>query len=256
MTARRRKYRVVGRPIPSTSQRDAAGRGARGCFGLPADGPVVLVFGGSLGARTLNELAVDAWGAEGPAVLHVSRRARLRGAARPRLTRRTTASLPFLDDFGAALARRRPRRLARGRIGVGDRGGRQAGDPRAVSRRDRRPPDEERGALRARGRSGRRARRVTLGRVPDARASLLATPSRLAQMGEAMRAAAKPDAAERSRMSSSPSQPLAGRRIWIAGIGGAGMSAYALVAHAWGAEVARLGSRRDAVSRAPRRRST
>jgi UDP-N-acetylmuramate--alanine ligase len=39
-------------------------------------------------------------------------------------------------------------------------------------------------------------------------------------------------------MSSSPSQPLAGRRIWIAGIGGAGMSAYALLAHAWGAEVA------------------
>jgi UDP-N-acetylmuramate--alanine ligase len=39
-------------------------------------------------------------------------------------------------------------------------------------------------------------------------------------------------------MSSSSSQPLAGRRIWIAGIGGAGMSAYALVAYAWGAEVA------------------
>jgi UDP-N-acetylmuramate--alanine ligase len=39
-------------------------------------------------------------------------------------------------------------------------------------------------------------------------------------------------------MSSSLSQPLAGRRIWIAGIGGAGMSAYALVAHAWGAKVA------------------
>jgi UDP-N-acetylmuramate--alanine ligase len=39
-------------------------------------------------------------------------------------------------------------------------------------------------------------------------------------------------------MSSSVSQPLAGRRIWIAGIGGAGMSAYAHVARAWGAEVA------------------
>jgi UDP-N-acetylmuramate--alanine ligase len=39
-------------------------------------------------------------------------------------------------------------------------------------------------------------------------------------------------------MSSSSSQPLAGRRIWIAGIGGAGMSAYAALAHAWGAEVA------------------
>jgi UDP-N-acetylmuramate--alanine ligase len=38
-------------------------------------------------------------------------------------------------------------------------------------------------------------------------------------------------------MSSSPSL-LAGRRIWIAGIGGAGMSGYALLARAWGAEVA------------------
>jgi UDP-N-acetylmuramate--alanine ligase len=39
-------------------------------------------------------------------------------------------------------------------------------------------------------------------------------------------------------MSSSPSQPLIGRRIWLAGIGGAGMSGYGLLAHAWGAEVA------------------
>lgn len=40
-------------------------------------------------------------------------------------------------------------------------------------------------------------------------------------------------------MSSSRSvRPLAGRRIWIAGIGGAGMSGYALLAQAWGAEVA------------------
>jgi len=31
--------------------------------------------------------------------------------------------------------------------------------------------------------------------------------------------------------------PLTGRRIWLVGIGGAGMSAYALVAHAWGAEI-------------------
>jgi UDP-N-acetylmuramate--alanine ligase len=39
-------------------------------------------------------------------------------------------------------------------------------------------------------------------------------------------------------MSLSPSQPLAGRRIWLAGIGGAGMSGYALLARAWGADVA------------------
>jgi UDP-N-acetylmuramate--alanine ligase len=31
--------------------------------------------------------------------------------------------------------------------------------------------------------------------------------------------------------------PLSGRRLWIAGIGGAGMSAYARLAQAWGAEV-------------------
>src|SRR6202795_2329907 len=36
---------------------------------------------------------------------------------------------------------------------------------------------------------------------------------------------------------SSLSAPLEGRRFWIAGIGGAGMSAYAALARAWGAEV-------------------
>ena len=33
------------------------------------------------------------------------------------------------------------------------------------------------------------------------------------------------------------SRPLDGRRLWFAGIGGAGMSAYALLSHAWGADV-------------------
>ena len=33
-------------------------------------------------------------------------------------------------------------------------------------------------------------------------------------------------------------QPLAGRRLWFAGIGGAGLSAYAVIARAWGADVA------------------
>ncbi len=34
-----------------------------------------------------------------------------------------------------------------------------------------------------------------------------------------------------------PAGPLAGRRLWFAGIGGAGLSGYALLAHAWGADV-------------------
>jgi UDP-N-acetylmuramate--alanine ligase len=33
-------------------------------------------------------------------------------------------------------------------------------------------------------------------------------------------------------------RPLAGRRLWLAGIGGAGLSAYAVIADAWGADVA------------------
>src|SRR6476659_6878172 len=62
------KYRVTGRPIPARSRampRDESRR----LFGLPQNGPVLLVFGGSLGARMLNELALDAFGQTGPAVL-------------------------------------------------------------------------------------------------------------------------------------------------------------------------------------------
>ncbi|HEY6031341.1 MAG TPA: glycosyltransferase, partial [Gaiellaceae bacterium] len=55
------KYRVVGRPIPARSrpmERDAARR----LFGLPEDGPVLLVFGALAGARSINELAVETFG--------------------------------------------------------------------------------------------------------------------------------------------------------------------------------------------------
>jgi len=96
------KARVVGRPIPSTSQpvpRDEARRR----FELPPEGPVVLVFGGSLGARTLNEAALAAWGVEGPAVLHLSGE-RDYEELRGRVTRPDYRLLPFVDDFGAALA--------------------------------------------------------------------------------------------------------------------------------------------------------
>src|ERR687886_380345 len=60
------KYRVTGRPIPARS-RATSREEARRVFELPEAGPVLLVFGGSLGARLLNELAIDAFAAEGPA---------------------------------------------------------------------------------------------------------------------------------------------------------------------------------------------
>src|SRR5690349_23402980 len=61
------KYRAVGRPIPAASQAVARDE-ARGRLGVAEDARVVLVFGGSLGARLLNELALDAWAEAGPAV--------------------------------------------------------------------------------------------------------------------------------------------------------------------------------------------
>src|SRR3954464_12045512 len=65
------KYRVTGRPVPARS-RAPAKADARRQFGLPAEGPLLLVLGGSQGARRLNELAVERWGDGGPAVLHLS----------------------------------------------------------------------------------------------------------------------------------------------------------------------------------------
>jgi UDP-N-acetylglucosamine--N-acetylmuramyl-(pentapeptide) pyrophosphoryl-undecaprenol N-acetylglucosamine transferase len=95
------KYRVVGRPIPARSKPTEKGT-ARELFALPAEGPVVLVFGGSQGAQGLNLAAVEAFGAEGPAVLHL---AGLRDyeALAARVGRSDYRLLPFTDDFGAAL---------------------------------------------------------------------------------------------------------------------------------------------------------
>jgi UDP-N-acetylglucosamine--N-acetylmuramyl-(pentapeptide) pyrophosphoryl-undecaprenol N-acetylglucosamine transferase len=68
------RYEVTGRAIPAGTG-DADRAAARERFGLPAEGPCLLVFGGSIGARTINEAALDAFGAEAPcAILHASGR--------------------------------------------------------------------------------------------------------------------------------------------------------------------------------------
>ncbi len=96
------KYRVVGRPIPARS-RPVERTEARKRFELPAEGPVVLVFGGSQGAQRLNEAALEAFGREGPAVLHLAGE-RDYPAIADRVTRKDYRLLPFTDEFGAALA--------------------------------------------------------------------------------------------------------------------------------------------------------
>jgi UDP-N-acetylglucosamine--N-acetylmuramyl-(pentapeptide) pyrophosphoryl-undecaprenol N-acetylglucosamine transferase len=94
------RYRVTGRPIPVRS-RVVPKAEARDRFDLPAAGPVLLVFGGSQGARSLNELAVQELGTAGPAVLHLSGE-RDYESLRGRVGRPDYRLLPFTDDVGAA----------------------------------------------------------------------------------------------------------------------------------------------------------
>jgi UDP-N-acetylglucosamine--N-acetylmuramyl-(pentapeptide) pyrophosphoryl-undecaprenol N-acetylglucosamine transferase len=63
------RYRVTGRPVPATS-RDLDG--ARERLGIGPQETCVLVFGGSLGARTINCAAVDAFTGSAFRVLHVA----------------------------------------------------------------------------------------------------------------------------------------------------------------------------------------
>jgi len=62
------RYRVTGRPIPPSTHDRAA---ARRRFGIDAQATCVLVFGGSLGARSINLAAVEAFADAPYHVLHV-----------------------------------------------------------------------------------------------------------------------------------------------------------------------------------------
>jgi UDP-N-acetylglucosamine--N-acetylmuramyl-(pentapeptide) pyrophosphoryl-undecaprenol N-acetylglucosamine transferase len=189
------KYRVVGRPIPATSQPVPRAE-ARRRFGLPEDGQVVLVAGGSQGARTLNVTAVEAWGEAGPAVLHLAGERdfeELRG----RVSRPGYVLFPFVEDFGAA--------IAAADVVVSRGGGTvweiaAAGKPVVLVPYPHATADHQRKNAEHFERAGGAsivsdddARE----RVPRLVEELLADPSRLVAMGEAMRGVAKPDAAER-----------------------------------------------------------
>jgi UDP-N-acetylglucosamine--N-acetylmuramyl-(pentapeptide) pyrophosphoryl-undecaprenol N-acetylglucosamine transferase len=54
------RYLVTGRPVPR-SVLEADRRAARERFGIPPEARCLLVFGGSLGARTINRAALDAF---------------------------------------------------------------------------------------------------------------------------------------------------------------------------------------------------
>ena len=65
------RYRVTGRPVPPL---DPDRAGARARFGIAEDETCVLVFGGSLGARSINHASVQAFAGADFRVLHIAGR--------------------------------------------------------------------------------------------------------------------------------------------------------------------------------------
>ncbi|HEX2044646.1 MAG TPA: glycosyltransferase, partial [Gaiellaceae bacterium] len=166
---------------------------ARRRFGLPADGPVVLVFGGSQGARRLNEAALDAFADVGPAVLHLAGERdfpELAGRAR----REGYLLLPFTDDFGAALS---AADLVVARAGGSVWEVAAAGKPALLVPYPYATADHQRKNARY-FESGGGARLVPEAELDLSRqvGTLLADPAALERMGAAMRRLARPEAAD------------------------------------------------------------
>lgn len=186
------KYRVVGRPIPARSQpRDAAE--ARRRFELPSEGPVVLVFGGSQGAQRLNEAALEAFGSSGPAVLHLAGE-RDYPALAERVARTDYRLLPFTDDFGAALS---AADLVVARAGGSVWEVAAAGRPALLVPYPHATADHQTANARYFERGGGAVvvpeQELDLRRQVD---ELLADTERLRKMGQAMKALARPEAAD------------------------------------------------------------
>jgi UDP-N-acetylglucosamine--N-acetylmuramyl-(pentapeptide) pyrophosphoryl-undecaprenol N-acetylglucosamine transferase len=94
------RFLVTGRPVPAPVEDRAA---ARTRFGIPADATVVVVFGGSLGAKTINEAAVAGLGGGDFWVLHASG-TRDHDALRERVPAERYVLEPYITPFGDALA--------------------------------------------------------------------------------------------------------------------------------------------------------
>jgi len=93
------RYRVTGRPVPPPATDRAA---ARRRFGLGPDETCVLVFGGSLGARSINEAAIEAFADAPYRVLHAAGE-RDMASLRPRVPGDHYDLRPYIDRFGEAL---------------------------------------------------------------------------------------------------------------------------------------------------------
>jgi UDP-N-acetylglucosamine--N-acetylmuramyl-(pentapeptide) pyrophosphoryl-undecaprenol N-acetylglucosamine transferase len=187
------KYRLTGRPIPARSRampRDES----RLLFGLPQNGPVLLVFGGSLGARVLNELALDAFGEAGPAVLHLTG-TRDYDELSLRVTRPDYRLFAFTEEFGAALG---ASDLALARAGGSVWELAAAGKPAVLVPGLFATGDHQEKNARyfEQGGGAVVVPETEVERAPEVIRSLLDDPKRLAEMSASMTRLARPDAAD------------------------------------------------------------
>jgi UDP-N-acetylglucosamine--N-acetylmuramyl-(pentapeptide) pyrophosphoryl-undecaprenol N-acetylglucosamine transferase len=187
------KYRVVGRPIASRS-RPMERAAARSELGLPAHGPVLLVAGALAGARSLNDAAVEAFGADGPAVLHLTGEHDYEHV-RARVGRPDYVVLPSTERFGAALS---AADLALARAGGTVWELAAAGLPAVLVPYPHATADHQLENARHFERAGGAVvvRDDELRSASGIVRSLLGDAARLARMREAMLEAARPDAAD------------------------------------------------------------
>ena len=195
------RYLVTGRPIPpGTAGGDRAA--ARERFGIDAGERCLLVFGGSLGARSLNQAAIEAFGADPPcAILHAAGRrdyeelrGRLAELGDPPRYHLHPYIEPFADAYAAA-------DLVAARAGGSVFELAAAGLPALLVPYPHATADHQ--AKNARWMEEGGAAEV----IPDAEldpallrsevTALLGDSDRLARMSDAARALARPDAADR-----------------------------------------------------------
>jgi len=187
------KYLLTGRAIPARS-RPPPREEARRRLDLPAEGPVLLVAGGSQGAQALNDLAVETFGAAGPAVVHLSGE-REHKRLRDQVSRYDYRLLPFRDDYGTVLG---AVDLALSRAGGGVWELAAAGVPAVLVPYPFGTADHQTKNARYFQAAGGAILipESELGTVPETLRSLLDDPPRLDEMRAAMQRVAKPDAAE------------------------------------------------------------
>ncbi len=185
------RYVVTGRPVPPTLEGRAQ---ARAALGLPEDGQCVLVFGGSLGARSINRAAPQAFADAPYQVLHIAGRRDFPELQAPGPSYHL---LPYVEVFGQALL---AADLAVARAGGSVFELAQYGLPAVLVPYPHAAADHqaanaawmaEAGAAVVVGDAELTARRLR-GEVD----ALLADPARLAAMAAASRRLARPDAAQ------------------------------------------------------------